>query len=116
MAVQLHDLIAYLNQCGVASFMVLAQYGVIGSHMTVPVDISYLADNVLLFRYFEAHGAVKQAISVVKRRSGPHERTIREFLMGDNKIQLGMALRDFEGVLTGTPRYIGGLKPLLDKE
>ena len=116
MAVQLHDLIAYLNQSGVASFMVLAQYGVIGSHMTVPVDISYLADNVLLFRYFEAHGAVKQAISVVKRRSGPHERTIREFLMGDNKIQLGMALRDFEGVLTGTPRYIGGLKPLLDKE
>ena len=51
-----------------------------------------------------------------KRRSGRHERTIREFLMGDNKIQLGMALRDFEGVLTGTPRYIGGLKPLLDKE
>jgi circadian clock protein KaiC len=115
-AVQLHDLIAYLNQSGVASFMVLAQYGVIGSHMTVPVDISYLADNVLLFRYFEAQGAVKQAISVVKRRSGPHERTIRELLIGDNKIQVGMALSDFEGVLTGTPRYLGGVKPLPNKE
>lgn len=115
MAVQLHDLIAYLNQCGVASFMILAQYGVIGSHMTVPVDISYLADNVMLFRYFEAQGAVKQAISVVKRRSGPHERTIRELLMGENRIQIGMPLYEFEGVLTGTPRYVGS-KPLLEKE
>ncbi|HET9183389.1 MAG TPA: ATPase domain-containing protein [Candidatus Angelobacter sp.] len=116
MAVQLHDLIAYLNLSGVASFMILAQYGVIGSHMTVPVDISYLADNVLLFRYFEARGTVKQAISVVKRRSGPHERSIRELLMGANTIQIGMPLHDFEGVLTGTPRYVGGSKPLLDKE
>lgn len=115
MAVQLHDLIAYLNQCGVASFMILAQYGVIGSHMTVPVDISYLADNVMLFRYFEAQGAVKQAISVMKRRSGPHERTIRELLMGENRIQIGMPLYEFEGVLTGTPRYVGS-KPLLEKE
>jgi circadian clock protein KaiC len=115
-AVQLHDLIAYLNQSGVASFMVLAQYGIIGSHMSVPVDISYLADNVLLFRYFEAQGAVKQAISVVKRRSGPHERTIRELLMIENKIQVGMPLYEFEGVLTGTPRYVGNLKPLLEKE
>jgi circadian clock protein KaiC len=116
MAVQLHDLIAYLNQAGVASFMILAQYGVIGSQMSVPVDISYLADNVLLFRYFEAQGAVKQAVSVVKRRSGPHERTIRELLMGENKIQIGLPLHDFEGVLSGTPRYVGGGKPLLEKE
>lgn len=116
MVVQLHDLIAYLNQSGVASFMVLAQYGVIGTHMTVPVDISYLADNVLLFRYFEAHGAVKQALSVVKRRSGPHERTIRELLMEENRIQLGKPLYEFEGVLTGTPRYVGSSTPLLDKE
>jgi circadian clock protein KaiC len=115
-AVQLHDLIAYLNQSGVASFMVLAQYGVIGSHMTVPVDISYLADNVLLFRYFEAQGAVKQAISVVKRRSGPHERTIRELLIENNKIQVGKPLYEFEGVLSGTPRYVGNSKPLLEKE
>ncbi|HST79780.1 MAG TPA: ATPase domain-containing protein, partial [Verrucomicrobiae bacterium] len=116
MVVQLHDLIAYLNQSGVASFMVLAQYGVIGTHMTVPVDISYLADNVLLFRYFEAQGAVKQALSVVKRRSGPHERTIRELLMEENRIQLGKPLYEFEGVLSGTPRYVGSSKPLLDKE
>jgi circadian clock protein KaiC len=116
MALQLHDLVIYLNQSGVASFMILAQYGVIGSQMSVPVDISYLADNVLLFRYFEAQGAVRQAISVVKRRSGPHERTIRELKMGENRIQVGMALHDFEGVLTGTPRYVGGAKPLLNKE
>jgi circadian clock protein KaiC len=115
-ALQLHDLIAYLNLSGVASFMILAQEGVISSQITVPVDVSHLADNVLLFRYFEAQGAVKQAISVVKRRSGPHERTIRELLMGENKIQVGMPLHDFEGVLTGTPRYVGGLKPLLEKE
>ena len=116
MAVQLHDLIAYLNQSGVASFMVLAQHGVIGSQMGVPVDVSYMADNVLLFRYFETHGAVKQAISVMKRRSGPHERTIRELVMKKNKIQVGMPLHDFEGVLTGTPRFLGGSKPLLENE
>lgn len=116
MAVQLHDLIAYLNQSGVASFMILAQYGVIGSQMSVPVDISYMSDNVLLFRYFEARGAVKQAISVVKRRSGPHERTIRELLMGENRIQIGMPLHEFEGVLTGTPRYVGSSKPLLEHD
>jgi len=115
MAVQLHDLITYLNQSGVASFMILAQYGVIGSHMTVPVDISYLADNVLLFRYFEALGAVKQAISVVKRRSGPHERTIRELVMAESRIEIGMPLHEFEGVLTGTPRFVGDSKPLLEK-
>ena len=116
MAVQLHDLIAYLNQSGVASFMVLAQHGVIGSQMAVPVDVSYMADNVLLFRYFETHGAVKQAISVMKRRSGPHERTIRELVMENNKIQLGKPLYEFEGVLSGTPRYVGNSKPLLEKE
>ena len=78
---QLHELLSYLNQVGVASFMVLAQYGLLGSAMISPTDVSYLADNVLLLRYFEAAGEVRQAISVMKRRSGPHERSIRELQM-----------------------------------
>lgn len=104
--IQLHELLSYLNQSGVATFMIMAQYGVIGSHMSTPLDVSYLADNVLLFRYFEAQGAVRQAISVVKRRSGPHERTIRELVIAENRIAVGGPLREFEGVLTGTPRFL----------
>ena len=80
LTVQLHELLSYLNQVGVASFMVLAQYGMLGS-VSSPTDVSYLADNVLLLRYFEAGGEVRQAISVMKRRSGPHERSIRELQM-----------------------------------
>ena len=113
MTVQLHELIAYLNQVGVTSFMVMAQYGVLGQGMSNPLDVSYLADNVLLLRYFEALGEVKQALSVVKRRGGFHERTIRELVLRDGSIQIGAPLREFEGVLTGTPRYFGGVKPLL---
>lgn len=114
--IQLHELLSYLNQSGVATFMIMAQYGVIGAHMTVPIDVSYLADNVLLFRYFEAQGAFRQAISVVKRRSGPHERTIRELVIAENRISVGGPLREFEGVLTGTPRFVGKTKPLLEND
>jgi circadian clock protein KaiC len=96
--------------------MILAQYGVMGSNMHTPVDVSYLADNVLLFRYFEARGAIRQAISVVKRRSGPHERTIRELVIAENRISVGGPLSEFEGVLSGTPRYVGGTKDLLQDE
>jgi len=108
MTVQLHELLAYLNQVGVASFLVLAQYGLLGSSMTSPADVSYLADNVLLLRYFEAGGEVRQAISVVKRRSGPHERSIREMRMSTGKLVIGEPLKNFVGVLTGTPEYKGG--------
>ena len=114
--IQLHELLSYLNQSGVATFMIMAQYGVIGAHMTTPIDVSYLADNVLLFRYFEAQGAFRQAISVVKRRSGPHERTIRELVIAENQIEVGGPLREFEGVLTGTPHFVGKAKPLLMKK
>lgn len=113
LSVQLHELLAYLNQIGVAGFMVMAQYGILGHGMSSPVDVSYLADNVLLLRYFEAQGAVKQAISVVKRRGGPHERTLRELVMRDGKLMIGAPLSEFEGVLTGTPRYFGDRKPLM---
>ena len=78
LAMQLHEVLSYLNQRGVASFLVLAQYGLLGTDVSSPADVSYLADNVLLLRYFEAAGEVRQALSVMKRRSGPHERSIRE--------------------------------------
>ncbi|HEY1964895.1 MAG TPA: ATPase domain-containing protein, partial [Acidobacteriaceae bacterium] len=105
---QLHELLSYLNQLGVATFLVLAQFGLLGQAMTSPTDVSYLADNVLLLRYFEARGEVRQAISVVKRRSGPHERSIREMQIKDGKISIGDPLKDFVGVLTGNPEYTGG--------
>ena len=112
MMVQLHELLSYLNHMGVTTFMVMAQSGIVGTNMAAPIDVSYLADNVLLFRYFEAQGGVRQAISVLKRRSGPHERSIRELRLSPQKIEIGESLRDFEGVLTGVPRFVGD-KPLL---
>ena len=107
LTVQLHEVLSYLNQVGVASFLVLAQYGLLGLAMTSPIDVSYLADNVLLLRYFEAAGEVRQALSVVKRRSGPHERSIREMSICDGRLTVGDALKKFSGVLTGTPRFNG---------
>ena len=112
LTVQLHELLSYLNQVGVASFLVLAQYGLLGATMSSPTDISYLTDNVLLLRYFEAAGEVRQALSVVKRRSGPHERSIRELFIRHGKLTIGDPLTNFTGVLTGTPEFRGG-QPLL---
>src|SRR5262249_23774228 len=111
--VQLHELFSYLSHMGVSTFLIMAQFGILGTQMGSPVDVSYLADNVLLFRYFESQGAVRQAVSVVKRRSGPHERSIRELRLSTNNIEIGPPLQEFEGVLTGVPRYVGGNKPLL---
>jgi circadian clock protein KaiC len=102
--VQLHELLTYLGQQGVATVMVAAHHGLIGSHMSAPVDASYLADAVLLLRYFEADGEVRQAISVIKMRGGEHERTIREFTMKNGRINLGEPLRNYHGVLTGVPQ------------
>src|ERR1700733_8744894 len=106
LALQLHDLLAYRGQQGGATSMTLAQHGFVGANMDTPVDVSYLADSVLLFRYYEVRGEVKQAVSVVKKRTGGHERTIRELSFGKGGIKVGEALRRFEGVLTGTPRFI----------
>lgn len=105
--VQLHELLVFLNLRGVATILVMAQYGILGQGMASPVDVSYLADSILLFRYFEAGGEVRQAISVVKRRSGKHERTIRELELGPDTIRIGNPLTEFQGVLTGVPVYIG---------
>jgi circadian clock protein KaiC len=103
----LHELLTYLNQQGVLTLMILAQHGLVGP-MGAPVDVSYLADTVILTRFFEARGAVKKAISVIKKRSGPHETTLRELTMTKRGIELGKPLVEFEGVLTGVPRMVGG--------
>ena len=100
---QLHELLTYLGQRGVASVLVAAQHGLMGAQMHAPVDASYLADTVMLLRYFEAEGEVRQAISVVKMRGGEHERTIREFAMKSGRITIGEPLRDYRGVFTGVP-------------
>lgn len=113
---QLHHLLTFLNQRGVLSILIMAQYGILGAGMQSPADISYLADTVLLLRYFEAGGAVKQAISVVKKRSGGHERSIREFQIGPGELRVGPPLADFHGILTGTPEYVGSAEPLMKAE
>jgi circadian clock protein KaiC len=101
--IQLHELLTYLGQHGVATVLVAAQHGFMGAQMTSPVDASYLADAVVLLRYFEAEGEVRQALSVVKMRGGEHERSIREFSMKGGRVQVGEPLRDYRGVLTGVP-------------
>jgi len=108
LAMQLHELFSYLGQQGIATIITLAQHGFIGSSMNTPIDVSYLADTVLLFRYFEKAGQIRQALSVVKKRSGPHERAIRELIFGEGTVDVGEPLTNFEGVLTGVPRFLGG--------
>ncbi len=110
LAVHLHELLAYLGNRGVLTLMVLAQAGTIGWPLQSAVDVSYLADNILLLRYFENKGEVCQAISTIKRRSGSHEHAIRELKLGPDRIRIGRPLRDFQGVLTGTPTFLGGTK------
>jgi circadian clock protein KaiC len=112
LAMQLHELLGYLGQKGVTTLMTVAQHGFVGANIDTPVDVSYMADTVLLFRYFEAAGEVKQALSVIKKRSGEHERTIRELVMKGGVIQVGDVLTEFDGVLTGAPKYRGKLRSL----
>jgi circadian clock protein KaiC len=114
--VRMHELISYLNERGVATLLVAAQHGIIGTTMASPIDVSYLADTVILFRFFEAFGAVRKAISVVKRRTGAHETSIREYAVGPERIRVGPPLADFHGVMTGVPQYRGGEHPLLDPD
>ena len=114
--IQLHEILAYLGQKGVATLLVAAHQGLIGPAMSSPVDATYLADSVVLLRYFEARGEIRQAISVIKRRGGEHERTIREFRLEAGGIRLGEPLRQFRGILTGTPVYEGADDPLLATE
>ena len=103
---QLHELASYLNQQGVVTILVLAQQGFVAAIETL--DLSYLSDTLVTLRYFEAFGEVKQALAVVKKRSGRHERTIREFKLESGKgICIGEPLKDFQGVLSGVPHFRG---------
>lgn len=103
----LHELLAFLNQRRVITIMVMTQAGILGQGISSPVELSYLADAIILLRYFEAGATVRQAISVVKRRTGPHERTIRELTMGAHGVGVGRVLDEFTGVLTGQLAYTG---------
>ncbi len=110
---QLHELFSFLGQRGVVTFLIAAQSGMLGPAMSSPVDVSYIADSVVLLRYFEASGRVCKAISVVKKRTGGHESTIREFALGPGGVKVGAPLDNFRGVLTGVPVYTGPGAPLL---
>jgi circadian clock protein KaiC len=112
--VRMHELAAYLNDRHVATLLIAAQHGMVGSHMVSPIDVSYLADGVVLLRFFESDGMVRKAISVVKKRTGTHETTIREFAIGPDRIRVGEPLSQFQGVMTGVPQYRGTPGPLLD--
>ena len=104
---QLHELLSYLNQQGVMTVMILAQYGLIGP-MGTPIDVSYLADSVVITRYFEAHGSVRKAVTIIKKRSGTHESSLRELSVTTKGISVGPPLTQFQGILTGVPTYLGG--------
>ena len=105
---QLHELTTYLNQQGVVTILIMAQHGSV-SALESPADLSYLCDTVIHMRYFETAGEVKQSIAVIKKRSGNHERSIREFMMGrdGNGVRIGDPLKDFHGILTGVPKFPG---------
>ena len=102
----LHELLTYLGHRGVSTLMVMAQHGLIGSQMQAPIDTTYLADTVLLMRYFESTGEIRRAVSVIKKRTGAHEHAIRELRLTGHGVELGEPLREFQGVLTGTPRLL----------
>jgi circadian clock protein KaiC len=108
----LHELLQYLNRQGTATFLTVAQHGMIGD-MKQTIDVTYLADSVIMLRYFEALGHVRRAISVVKKRTGAHEDTIREFRITSRGMEVGPALEEFQGVLRGVPTYVGGGEPLM---
>ncbi len=117
LAVQLHELLSYLSNVGVSSFLVLAQHGLVGQSVASTIDISYMADSVILLRYFETEGKVRKAMSVVKKRSGAHEETIREYSLGlPEGISIGPPLTGFRGVLSGVPEFVGSSSKLLEAE
>jgi len=109
LALHLHELLTYLNNRGILTLLILAQMGLVGGAMHTPIDVSYLADNILVLRYFEAHGEVRQAISMMKKRSGGHERSIRGLRLRPGGIEVGDPLVDFQGVLSGVPMSLAPL-------
>lgn len=112
LTIQLHELLSFLNRSGVLSLMTVAQHGLVGQ-MHAPIDITYLADTVILLRYFEQSGRIRKAISVIKKRIGRHEDTLREFRIDDQGLRVGEPLEEFHGVLTGTPVFSGRSEQML---
>jgi len=106
LVLHIHELLQYLNRQGASTFLTVAQHGLVGD-MKAPVDVTYLADTVILLRYFEARGRVRRAVSVIKKRTGRHEETIREFRISENGLTVGAALDEFQGVLRGVPIFVG---------
>lgn len=111
----LHELLSFLGQNGLATILVFAQHGLVGS-MHAPVDVSYLADTVLLLRYFEARGRIRKAVSVVKKRGGMHDTSIRDFTMSGDGLSIGQPLYDFRGVLTGVPTFENIVREIRDEQ
>jgi circadian clock protein KaiC len=109
----MHELLQYLNRRGASTFLTVAQHGLVGD-MKAPVDVTYLADTVILLRYFEAFGRVRRAISIIKKRTGAHEDTIREYRIDSRGITLGEPLMGFQGVLRGVPELVGEHPKLLE--
>jgi circadian clock protein KaiC len=114
LVLQIHELLSYLNQQGVVTLLINPQSGLLGTMATGGVNISYVADAVILIRFFEAQGRIRKAISVLKNRGGPHEDTIRELRIDNQGVRVGDPLVDFKGVLTGTPEYVGVKAPLME--
>jgi circadian clock protein KaiC len=106
LVLHMHELLQFLNRRSIATFVTVAQHGLFGD-MKTPVDVTFLADTVILLRFFEAEGRVRRAISVVKKRTGSHEDTIRELTISGGGLKLGTPLDSFQGVLQGVPTYIG---------
>jgi circadian clock protein KaiC len=111
----MHELLQYLNRRGIMTFLTVAQHGLVGD-MKAPVDITYLADTVVLLRFFEALGRVRRAISVIKKRTGSHEDTIREYRIGSRGVSFGGPLVNFQGILRGVPTLVGEGPALLSAD
>lgn len=112
---QMHELLSFLNQAGVLTLLINPQHGLVGTMSTGNLNVSYMADTVILFRFFEAQGRIRKALSVIKNRSGAHEDTIRELRIDGQGLRLSAPLSEFRGVLTGTPEFVGSSAPLLDE-
>ena len=110
----LHELFAYLNQQGIVTIVVVAQHGLLMAN-SAELDVSYLADTVFLLRYFEVDAQIRQAISVFKKRTGSHERSLRELMIRNDGIQVGEPLKGFRGIMTGVPQYEGEIRPLREE-
>ena len=113
LVVQMHELLTYLGEQGVLSLVIVPQHGLLGAGVDTPIDLSYLADTVVLLRYFEHAGRVRKAISAVKSRGSAHEDSIREYRLTARGVSVGSPLAEFQGVLTGVPVYTGSASPLI---